>query len=147
MALQVYEHKRKGVKEKHSSSSCDTFTSCNLCSSLSYQVCFCEVKSHEGASDRNGGLPGHSPQCSSGGFQTAKCSEASPRMTGLHSNLSTRPPVSQRYLFQLMPKGRLLEIVCALSVASVMFHFLLFVVYGVQSDQISMSMDYLFKVK
>lgn len=44
-------------------------------------------------------------------------SEASPRVMGLQSNLSTGPPVSQRYLFQLMPRGRPTEIVRSLYVA------------------------------
>lgn len=101
------------------------FTSRTLCSSLSYQVrlcaCVCVFQSHEGASDRNGGLPRHLPYCSSSGFQAAKSSEASPRVTSLHSNLSTRPPVSQCFLFQLMPRGRNSKLlVCCKSDASIL---------------------------
>lgn len=103
------------------------FTSRNLCSSLSYQVRLarvCVFQSHEGASDRNGGLPRHLPYCSSSGFQAAKSLEASPRVTSLHSNLSTRPPVSQCFLFHLMPRGRLTEIASSSSVERVMPHLL-----------------------
>lgn len=100
------------------------FTLCNLCSSLSYQVlvcvCVCVLRRHESASDRNGSLPRHLPYCSSGGFQAAKSSEVSPRVTSLHSSLSTGPPVSHCYLFHLMPRGRLTEASSSSSVARVM---------------------------
>lgn len=47
-------------------------------------------------------------------------SEASPRVMGLQSNLSTRPPVSHPYLFQLTPRGRLAETASSFYGASMM---------------------------